>query len=60
MAHFLNKITTNRMLVQQPSYIIKTRAIFSVFFRIKNIKTFTPIFGKKWENTDIFNGPQIS
>ena len=58
MAQLWNKTTTSRLLVQLPSYIIKTRAIAvsSLEKKIK-IETFTPIFGKKWKkNTDIFNG----
>ena len=45
MAQLGNKTTTNRFLVQQPSYIIKTRAI-AVFFRIKKLKLLAPFLAK--------------
>ena len=56
MAQLWNTITTNRLLVQLPSYNIKTRAIAMSYFEKEN-KNFYPHFGKKWENTAIFIGP---
>ena len=56
MAQLRNKITTNRLLVQLPSYIIKTRATAVSSLEWEN-KSIYFHFLQKWENTAIFNGP---
>ena len=55
IAKLWRKITTDRLLVQLTSYIIKTRTI-TVSGLEKDNKNFYPYFGQKWENTAIFNG----
>ena len=46
MAQLLNKITTNRLLVQLPSYIIKTKAITVSSLEKENKKVY-PHFWQK-------------
>ena len=46
MAQLWNKIATNRLLVQLPSYIIKTRAIAMASLWMENKKLLPPFLGK--------------
>ena len=61
MSQLWNKITTNRLLVKLPSYIIKTWGIAVFSLEYEN-KIFYPHFWqkKKKKKKAIFNGLQIS
>ena len=50
------KKNTNRLLVQLPSYIIKTKAIAVFSLELENKNFYSPFLGKMG-NTTIFNGP---
>ena len=47
MAQLRNKITNNRLLVQLPSYSIKTRAIATSSLEQKHKNFYPHFFGKK-------------
>ena len=46
MAQLWNKITTNRLLIQLPSYIIKTKAIAVSSLELENRNFYPPFLGK--------------